>query len=278
MTQPTGFRFTDRDFRCIQELVGRHVGIQLPEAKRDMVYCRLSRRLRALGLKDFASYCRLLRTEEGGDELEEFSNAITTNLTAFFREPHHFEYLEREWLPGRLREGGRPRRLRAWSAGCSSGEEPYSLAMVLAEAVPADWDVRVLATDLDTRVLATARRGVYDASRIRDVPPERVRRWFYRGRGANAGQVRVSPVLQDMIQFRQLNLSGPWPLKGPLDFIFCRNVLIYFDKAAQKRITERFADLLVDGGLLFLGHSETLYRVTDRYELLGRTVYRRRAA
>lgn len=270
------FALTDRDYRRISELVRRQTGITLSDAKRDMVYSRLSRHLRRLGLNDFSSYCDLLAGDESGPEMKEFVNAITTNLTSFFREVHHFDYLEKTLLPDLMRSRGTTRRLRLWSAGCSTGEEPYSMAMVIAESVPPGWDIRILATDLDSNVLAIARRGIYDAARVKGVSPERLRRWFVKGQGLNAGQVRVAPRLRGLVEFRRLNLMGPWPMHGPFDAIFCRNVVIYFDKATQKELVERYADLLPGDGHLFLGHSETLYRLTDRLEHIGQTVYRRR--
>ncbi len=270
------FRFTDHDYQRISELVRRNTGICLSDAKRDMVYSRLSRRLRRLGLSDFGSYCELLAADESGREMVEFTNAITTNLTSFFREPHHFEYLKQTLLPTLIETRGSRRRLRFWSAGCSTGEEPYSLAMILAEAVPPGWDIRVLATDLDSGVLETAGRGIYDAGRVKSISPERLRRWFMQGKGDSVGQVRVGARLREMVSFKRLNLMDPWPMCGPFDAIFCRNVVIYFDKATQKALVERYEKLLSDDGCLFLGHSETLYRLTDQLEHIGQTIYRKR--
>lgn len=269
------FTLTDRDYQCISVLARQHTGICLSNAKRDMVYSRLSRRLRRLGLRDFAAYCALLAGDDSGAEVAEFTNAITTNLTSFFREAHHFEHMEKALLPALLETRRTKRRLRFWSAGCSTGEEPYSMAMILAETVPAGWDVKVLATDLDSNVLETARRGVYDATRVKGVSRDRLGRWLRQGRGESAGQVRVAERLRELVAFKQLNLMGSWPMHGPFDAIFCRNVMIYFDKATQKTIVERYADLLAADGQLFLGHSETLYRVTERLEHIGQTIYRK---
>ena len=274
----TEFEFADQDFQRVRRIINEIAGISLAEGKRELVYSRLSRRLRHLGLRRFDDYCRLLETGgEDNPELGEFVNALTTNLTSFFREQHHFEFLGRELLPALMRERGLSnRRIRIWSAGCSTGEEPYSIAMVVRETLPAvGWDAKILATDLDSNVLATAQRGVYDAARIKDLPEARVRRWFQKGRDAQSGQVRVAPELQDMIFFRRLNLMLDWPMSGPFDVIFCRNVVIYFDKPTQRKLFDRFADLLAEHGHLFVGHSESLFKVTDRFAPLGKTIYRR---
>lgn len=271
------FIFTAADFERIRALVYEHAGIHLSETKSNLVYGRLSRRLRVLQLARFDDYLRFLQ-EHIETELTEFLNAITTNLTSFFRENHHFEALRNQVLPELMHARRAARRLRLWSAGCSTGEEPYSLAMVLCETVLDNpgWDVKLLATDLDTNVLETARAGLYVEDRMRTVSRERLQRFFQRGTGANAGKVRVTPELQRLIAFNQLNLMETWPMRGPLDVIFCRNVVIYFDKPTQVRLFERFADLLSDGGTLFVGHSETLNKVTDRFELIGQTIYRKK--
>ncbi len=270
------FVFTERDFEHIRGLVKQHTGIHLTEAKKDMVYSRLSRRLRTLGLARFSEYCALL-DQDGGEELNNFINSITTNLTAFFREEHHFRYLAQTLLPQLREEKAAQRRLRVWSAGCSTGEEPYSIAMVIRETL-ADvdrWDVKILATDLDSNVLDRARSGIYDADRLQGLPEQRRRRWFRKGRGTNAGKVKVAAELQRMITFKRLNLLHEWPFRGPFDFIFCRNVVIYFDKDTQRRLFHRYAEVLPDGGHLFIGHSETLFRVCDRFRLIGQTIYRK---
>ena len=275
MTREREFLFSDRDFNTIRQLVSQHTGISLSEAKRDMVYSRLARRLRRLGLDNFKQYCQLLEDDSGDEELGHFTNAVTTNLTSFFREPHHFDYLGKQLLPQLLKANAAERRLRIWSAGCSTGEEPYSIAITLQENLPGkgDWDIKILATDLDTNVLDTARRGVYAEERLKNVDRQRQRRWFRRGSGENAGLLKVKPELQQMITFKQLNLMREWPVKGPFDVIFCRNVVIYFDKPTQGVLMERYADVMADHGKLFLGHSETLYRVTERFKLQGQTIY-----
>lgn len=269
------FSFSDKDFAYLRNLVATHTGISLSDAKRDLVYGRLSRRLRQLGLLRFDEYCRLL-DEGDGNELDNFVNAITTNLTSFFREPHHFEYMTGTAVP-KLAAARQQRRLRIWSAGCSTGEEPYTLALALKEVMPSldGWDVRILATDLDTNVVNTAKQGIYREERIEGLSRSRKQRWFKSGRGEYNGWVRVSRDLQDMITFKPLNLMNEWPMLGPFDIIFCRNVVIYFDKETQRKLFTRYADMLAEDGYLFIGHSETLYKVSDRFELIGKTIYRK---
>ncbi len=270
------FTLTDRDFQTIRKLVYDHTGITLSDGKKDMIYSRLVRRLRQLGLHRFRDYVALLE-DESSDEIGNFINSVTTNLTAFFREQHHFDYLRDELLPELMKRRATDRRIRIWSAGCSTGEEPYSIAMTVREVIPENsgWQVRILATDLDTNVLATASRGVYSEERLNGVPKAMLKRWFLRGKGANAGKVRVREGLRRMILFKQLNLMKEWPVKPGVDILFCRNVVIYFDKPTQRKLFDRFADVLADEGHLFIGHSETLYKVSDRFRLLGKTIYRK---
>jgi chemotaxis protein methyltransferase CheR len=269
------FEFTDAEFNRLREIVHARTGIALSEAKRELVYGRLARRLRKLKMESFAEYCQLVEAGESA-ELQELTNAITTNLTSFFREGYHFEQLAAEALPQIEAKRAAARRLRIWSAGCSTGEEPYSLAVVLNEAKGrlANWDVKLLATDIDSKVVATAAEGVYAAERFKGVPTERVKKWFPPVPG-RPGFSAASAELKSLIAFKQLNLLDPWPMKGPFDVIFCRNVVIYFDKPTQRRLFDRMADLQEPGGWLFIGHSENLLNVTRRYKLVGRTVYRR---
>ncbi len=269
--------FTDAVFQHICRLILEQTGIVLDENKRDMVYSRLSRRLRTLGIGDFSDYCRHI-AQPGSPELQECINALTTNLTSFFRESHHFEFLAQEVLPGIVaRQGRRTPRIRIWSAGCSTGKEPYSIAMVVHETLRPDQlaDCRILATDLDTEVLAQAASGVYERDGLDGVSEARRQRFFVNGTGRQAGHVRAKDSLRELIAFRQLNLMGPWPMKGPFDVLFCRNVVIYFDKATQRRLFDRFADLMAPGAHLFIGHSESLHNVTERFELIGRSIYRK---
>ena len=270
------YELTDTQFHRIRALVREHTGIALSDAKRQLVYGRLSRRLRALKLDSFREYIALL--EQGvAAELEEFTNAITTNLTSFFREPHHFEYLASDVLPQIVARDAGVRRARIWCCAASTGEEPYSIAMVLRESASllSGFDVKVLATDLDSAVLATAANGIYNAERLTSVSSTRASRFFRKGSGTQAGKFRVQAELQNLITFKQLNLMHEWPVRGPFNAIFCRNVIIYFDKDTQRALFARMAALQRPGDILFLGHSESLYRVSDQYELVGRTIYRR---
>lgn len=273
MTREREYKFTDKDFNIIRDLVTKNTGIVLADHKRDMVYGRLSRRLRQLNLVSFKDYCDLVRSDHD-DELIELVNAITTNLTSFFREMHHFTHLSKTVMPMLLKRNEQTRRIRIWSAGCSTGEEPYSIAMAVREVMPSvGWDIRILATDLDTNVVNTAKRGVYNEDRIQGIEQGRMRRWFKRGSGQHAGSVRVSPMLQEMITFKQLNLLHEWPIKGPFDVIFCRNVVIYFDKETQRMLFDRYANLMHESSTLYIGHSESLFNVTDRLKLIGQTTY-----
>ncbi len=270
------YAFTDEDFHQIRRLVKERIGIHLAAGKRELVYGRISRRLRALGLSGFGDY--LQRLEQGDvEELQQFCNAITTNLTAFFREAHHFRFLARELLPALQRDNADTRRLRVWSAGCSSGEEPWSIGMVMLEAFGAlrQWDMRILATDVDTGMLRQARRGVYAGERLEKVEGERLLRWFEPG--TEPHQYRVCEELRRLVSFKALNLVGPWPMRGPFDVIFCRNVLMYFSRETQREIVRRMAALQRTGDYLILGHSESLLDVSSQSRLAGQTVYRRRS-
>lgn len=266
--------FTLADFNRVRQALYNHAGITLGDQKRDMAYGRLVRRLRELEIKSFKEYFIVLKNNE--DEFAQFINAMTTNLTSFFRERHHFDYLTDTYLPLMDRESHYT--LKAWSAGCSIGEETYSLAMTLMDIQKKSdkpWDFSIYATDIDSKVLATARNGVYPLERVQVLSEEVKRRWFLKGVGANTGQAVVRPELKKIVQFSELNLMDDWPIKSSLDFIFCRNVMIYFDKATQKELLERMAQLLKPDGLLFVGHSESPYRLTDCFSLIGKTIYRK---
>lgn len=267
------FHLSDREFDEIRRLVREHTGISLAESKRELVYSRLVRRLRRLSLPTFADYLAVLGSGEPA-ELEEFSNAITTNLTSFFREQHHFDFLAGTILPALEQRNAGTRRLRIWSAGCSTGEEPYSIAIVLQEALRRfrGWDVRILATDIDSRVVAHAQAGEYKIERFAKMPATRRERWFD---AARPGTLAASAALKSLITFRQLNLMHRWPFKGPFDVIFCRNVVIYFDKETQRDLFARMAGLQRDGDYVCVGHSESLFAVCDQYQLIGKTTYRK---
>jgi chemotaxis protein methyltransferase CheR len=274
------FEFTDADFNSLRKLVREIAGISLADCKRELVYSRLSRRLRHHGLTSFASYRQLLSSEEGRGELREFTNAVTTNLTAFFRERHHFEYLRDHLLKPRAAVPGGSRRIRIWCAAVSTGEEAWSAAMTVADALPdwQRWDIRILGTDLDTNVLRKAESAVYELDRIRHLDRGLVERHFTCEDDGQERRFRIRPELQRMVSFRQLNLTQPLPMKGPIDAIFCRNVIIYFDKETQRELFRRLAPLQRPGDLLLLGHSEGLFKVSGEWSLIGKTIYRRSEA
>ena len=263
------------EFVRLRALVHRLTGIALADSKRELAHARIGRRVRACGLKSFDEYCRLL--ERGSAvEAQELTNAITTNLTAFFRENHHFLQLAEEALPGIMSQRSRTRRVRFWSAGCATGEEPYSLAITLRECFPdlARWNVRILATDIDSNVLERAIEGRYAAERLREMQTSRRDRWFT-PTTAQRVEFSVLEKVRELIVFKQLNLLDPWRMRGPFDAIFCRNVIIYFDKNTQRKLFERMSALQEPGGWLFIGHSENISNLSQRYQLVGRSAYRR---
>lgn len=263
------FIFTDQDFERIRKLIYERAGIALSPIKRDMVYSRLARRLRQTGIRTFNEYIGLL--EQGSPtELEAFTNSLTTNLTAFFREEHHFPLLQ-EFLRPRLNKG----TINIWCSASSTGEEPYSIAMSVAElcgTIPSN--IKILASDLDTHVLDKARQGIYTEERMTKVPEALQRKYFLHGGKLPQGSAQVRPELQSMLVFRQINLlDAAWPMRGPFDAIFCRNVMIYFDKPTQYKILSKFVPLLTRDGLLFAGHSESFHHAADLISLRSKTVY-----
>ncbi len=264
---------TAGDFERIRTLIYERAGIVLSEHKKEMVYSRLARRLRHHGLQRFSDYIARLERQPQAREWEAFTNALTTNLTAFFREAHHFPL-----LADHVSERRGP--VRVWCAAASSGEEPYSIAMTLVEALGARAsEAQVIATDINTDTLDSAREGIYPLERLERIDQERLRRFFQKGRGGRQGFARVRPEIAAMIRFEPLNLlAAKWQIEGPFDAIFCRNVMIYFDTATQARILERFAPLLKADGLLFAGHSENFSYITQSFRLRGQTVYVRAAA
>jgi chemotaxis protein methyltransferase CheR len=259
---------TDAHFQRICDLIYQRAGLVLASHKRDMVYNRLVRRLRTLGLMDFGTYLARLESNVNGEEWEVFINALTTNLTAFFREMHHFPILARH-----AKE--RPGPYSVWSTAASTGEEPYSIAMTLMETRPgALSQVQVIGSDINTTVLDKARAGVYRQDELRGLSTQQRQRFFLRGTGPHDGLARVRPDVSALVRFQYLNLLAPeWTLPGPFDAIFCRNVMIYFDKETQERILRRFAPLLKPGGLLFAGHSENFSQISQEFKLRGQTVY-----
>ncbi len=268
------FPFTDADFKDISQRVMGLTGIVLRDEKKTLVYSRLAKRLRALQLSSFSDYCKLLQKREGTSEISLLINAITTNLTRFFREEHHFEHIKNTVLPALVeRYKQQPtyenRRLRFWSAGCSSGEEPYSLAMTIAAHLPSGFDVKILATDIDTNMLQKGREALYiDSSGIPDP--------YYKAFciPLPGGGFKIQRPVCDLITFKQLNLLDEWPMSGPFQAIFCRNVVIYFNKGTQTKIFNKMVNLIEPHGWLYIGHSESLFKICDRFELKGRTIYR----
>lgn len=266
----------DQEFNFIRTVVEKNTGIVLNATKRQLVQGRLARRIRELGLRTFTEYCEVVRNG-GPEELVGLINAITTNVTSFFRESHHFDALSAVMLPEAMGRNERSHRLRIWSAGCSSGEEPYSIAMTVAESLTdaRGWDLKILATDIDSEIVGVAARGEYPLERLQGISDARRQRWFVAGTGAAAGLARVKPALQNLITFRSLNLMGEWPMHGPFDVIFCRNVMIYFDQPTRERLLLRYAQLLADGGYLCLGHSESIHLQHAQFKLVGRTIYKK---
>lgn len=272
---------TDKEFVLLRDLIYKLTGITLSDAKRSLVRSRLQRRLRLLELSSFQEYYAYLVEHLETEERTAFINCITTNKTDFFREPHHFDFVTQTVIPEailRVQRGADSRRLRVWHAGCSTGEEPYTLAIVLQEALAGkgQWDVKQLASDIDTDVLAHAKRGIYNRDRVDPIPDTLLRRYFLCGTGENADKVMVKPKLKEQIAFRQINLlEEPYPFSAQtrFDFIFCRNVVIYFDKPTQRQLFARFARYLRPDGYLFIGHSETLTGVSDAFQNIGATIY-----
>lgn len=268
------FAFTEADFRRIAALVHGEAGIHLPDAKATLVYSRLAKRLRALGMTSFRDYCALIAGSEGVDERQRMIAALTTNVTRFFREPHHFDHLRDNVLPPLLDAARRGGRVRIWSAACSSGQEPFSIAMTILAAAPeaSNWDVRILATDIDPNMIRQGRSGVYAAHLLDDVPDAFRKRWT----NPAPDGVALAEPLRRMVTFNELNLIGEWPMRGRFDAIFCRNVAIYFEDDTQARLWSRFAPLLTPTGALYIGHSERVQGpAADLFRPDGVTTYRR---
>jgi len=266
------FAFTKINFERVVKLINDFSGISLSDRKADMVYSRLARRLRKIGFTEFDEYLDFVVADRA--EQEVFINALTTNLTHFFRERHHFDYLTENYLPELFKSG--KKRIRFWSAGCSTGEEPYTLSMVWREQLnkPTGVDFKILATDLDTNVLESCRRGIYSEEKLKPVDKKHLK-WFKQTQDCNSGDWKINPKLRDDIAFKQLNLMNEWPMKGKFDLIICRNVLIYFDKPTQEALVERYHGLLTENGCLMLGHSENLSANKNIFDPLGKTIYRK---
>lgn len=270
--------YANEDFECIRRLMATTSGINLSIAKRELVYSRLAKRIRQLGLDSFGEYCALI--EKDSIELGHCVNAMTTNVTSFFREVHHFDFLRKVVFPERIASlaDSSPNTIRVWSAGCSSGEEPYSIAICAQEFFAGDplWKIEIDATDLDSTVLERAGRGIYREKDVRHMEPDRLHRWFHKGTDSNQGQVRIMPAIRDLVTFATLNLKDQWPERPCYDVIFCRNVMIYFDIELKKQLIEGFFNMLKPGGYLFVGHSESLFGLSGNFEIAGKTIHKKR--
>jgi len=266
-----------KDFKIISDLVYKHCGINLHTGKKELVRARLAKRLRALNMEKFAEYIKYAVNDSTGKEFTTLIDSLSTNLTSFFREIQHFDYLRQVFYPAMLARKRKNSnfRIRVWSAGCSSGEEPYTIAITLLDMLAGQgrWDTKILAKDLSTKVLAMAKEGIYDEQRVAPVSAQQKQKYLIaRNKGSNE-VYEVSNSLRDIIVFAQLNLMGSWPVQGPIDFIFCRNVMIYFDKPTQERLVNRYWELLEPGGLLFTGHSESLTGINHRFNYVQPTIY-----
>ena len=266
------YEISKLEYENIRTLLYDESGISLGDSKQSLVVSRLTKRLRDLHMDGFASYYQYVTQDQSGEEFTRMLDLLSTNKTDFFREPKHFDFLRQRILPSLTKE----KRIRIWSSACSTGEEPYTIAMTLHEGVqqPAQWDFQILASDISTRVLAHAAKGLYAEERLSEVPPDIVKHHFLQGRGDSAGLVKVKPHLSAIIKFRRLNLMDDhFPIKAPLDLIFCRNVMIYFDRPTQERLVNKFFQHLKPGGHLFIGHSESLQWVSHPFKTIAPTIY-----
>lgn len=270
-------KLTDAEFKRIRDLMHRHCGINLQDGKQQLVQQRVAKRMRTGGFESLSAYLDFVAADATGQEFTLLIDAMSTNLTSFYRESDHFRYLAEVALPELIRRKNKAHdhRIRIWSAACSTGEEPYTLAMILHDSIPdvQRWDIKILATDISTHVLRVARNGFYGAERLKPLPAGYPTRFFRSATMDGEKGYVVSPELQRMISFRHLNLMDQWPFAGPFDFIFCRNVMIYFDKPTQERLVNRFSDVMADGALLFTGHSESLTGVRHPFRSIRPTVY-----
>jgi len=267
------FLMTDEDFSQIAKMAGELTGIVLAEHKRTMVYSRISRRVRALNFTSFREYLTYLDANLD-KEATDFINSLTTNLTSFFRENHHFRFLQEELLPALRNEKRDSKKLRIWSAGSSTGMEAYSIAMTIRESgFTSDWDIKILATDLDSAVLETGRNAVYSITNSDGIATQLMKKYFRQSKDGMS--IQAKDELRSIVHFKRLNLLEKWPMKGPFDIVFCRNVVIYFNKDTQRILFERFADMMPSGAHLFIGHSENLSDISERFSSLGQTIYRK---
>lgn len=270
---------TDEEFNLLREFIYEHTGISLADHKRALVYSRLAKRLRFHKINSYGEYYQmLLDGDPDGQELIEMTNAITTNKTEFYRESHHFDFLADQIIPSIMQNATstKSKKIRIWCAASSTGQEPYTIAMTLLDTLNdiKSWDSKVLATDIDTSVLTYAENGIYNQDQSAQLPEDKLQRYFQKSRGGQEGLVMAKPTLKSLITFRQLNLlSEPWPMKDPFDVIFCRNVIIYFDKPTQQRLITRMGELLNPKGYLMLGHSEALHSIEHNFEHLGKNIY-----
>lgn len=269
------FTFTAPDLDAIVSIMMAETGISLSGAKANLIYSRLAKRLRRLSLSSFAQYCALVESEAGAQERQEMIAALTTNVTRFFREPHHFEHLRTQMLPGLIARAKAGERIRLWSAACSSGQEPYSMALTLLGAMPdaPRFDIRILATDIDANVLAAGAAGIYEESLLEPVPAALRNNWFT---PAGRGHMQASETLRGIVSFKKLNLIGQWPMRGKFQIIFCRNVVIYFEQATQEQIWSHMMPLLEGQGALYIGHSERIGGAAESaLHSDGITIYRK---
>ena len=276
LVESAEFSFTEKDLYTIVKIMMNEAGIVLSESKASLIYSRLAKRIRHLGLSNFSEYCALVQGPTGYGERQELVAALTTNVTRFFREPHHFEHLRFKILPNLIRRAKSGQRIRIWSAACSSGPEPYSVGLTLLQEMPdaGEYDIRILATDIDPNVLTVASTGIYDESQLTPVPEEMRRKWFKPLKDSSK-RSQVKSELKQLITFRQLNLIGSWPMKETYQVIFCRNVVIYFDSKTQEAIWSRFHPMMEGGGTLYIGHSERISGSIEKHFLNdGATIYR----
>ncbi|MBQ4834326.1 protein-glutamate O-methyltransferase CheR [Pseudoalteromonas sp. MMG010] len=268
----TPFKLTESDYREIVNIVYQTSGIVLNDTKHEMVYARLVRRIRQLKLTSFSAYLDYLACHSEL-ELDILISAITTNLTSFFREPHHFQFIKQYCVPSILSRNKQSKRVRFWSAGCATGEEAYSLAIAIQGMFPADWDVKILATDIDAQVIEQAKQGVYSKISLLNVSIEQREKWFYKNK--QTASYSLHPSIVNKVTFKRLNLLSQWPMQGPFDLILCRNVMIYFDKLTKEQLLYRYNDILHPHGYLFLGHSEMIAQKNSSFISLGHTMYQK---